>query len=81
MAKTEFLQIRLTPEDRERIWHAAAADHLDASTWARRAILRAVEEWEGRQGQRQRGYLDMADDGADGEPVGHHFPDKPHAGS
>lgn len=46
MAKTEFLQIRLSPEDRERLLAAAAANHLDASTWARQAILRAVELWE-----------------------------------
>lgn len=46
MAKTEFLQIRLSPEDRERIVVAAQRDYLDPSTWARRAILRAVEEWE-----------------------------------
>lgn len=53
MAKTEFLQIRLTPEDRERLAHAAAADHLDVSTWARRLILRSVEDWE-----RQRSVAD-----------------------
>lgn len=46
MAKTDFLQIRLAPEDRVRIQQAASADYLDVSTWARRAILRAVEEWE-----------------------------------
>lgn len=46
MAKTEFLQIRITPEDRDRIRAVAEADHLDASTWARRAILQAVETWE-----------------------------------
>lgn len=43
MAKTEFLQIRVAPADRERIREAAEADHLDASAWARQAILRAVE--------------------------------------
>lgn len=46
MTKTSFLQIRLSPEDRERIDRVAKADHLDSSTWARRAILRAVEDWE-----------------------------------
>jgi hypothetical protein len=46
MAKTEFLQIRLTPEDRNRIEGAAAAEHLEPSTWARQAILRAVREAE-----------------------------------
>lgn len=41
--KTEFLQIRVTPKDRERIERVATAAHLEASTWARQAILRAVE--------------------------------------
>ena len=35
--RTAFLQIRLTPADRERIDQAAAAEHLDSSTWARRS--------------------------------------------
>jgi len=43
MAKTEFLQIRVSPEDMARIREAAEADHLDTSTWARRLILRAVD--------------------------------------
>ncbi len=34
--KTEFLQIRLTVEDRERIMRIASSDHLEPSTWARR---------------------------------------------
>lgn len=42
MAKTEFLQIRLSPTDRQRIENAAHAEHLDLSTWARQAILRAL---------------------------------------
>jgi uncharacterized protein (DUF1778 family) len=46
MAKTEFLQIRLSPEERERIWAAAAADHLEPSTWARRALLLALDRAE-----------------------------------
>lgn len=45
-AKTEFLQIRLTERDRERIWSAAAADHLDPSAWARRILLAAADAWE-----------------------------------
>ena len=49
MAKTEFLQIRLTPEDRKRLLRIAAADHLDASTWARQVILRALEKREPTQ--------------------------------
>jgi uncharacterized protein (DUF1778 family) len=46
MARTEFLQIRLSPDDRKRIERAARADHLDLSTWARRAILLAVDLYE-----------------------------------
>ena len=46
MAKTEFLQIRVSPEDMIRIRQAAEADHLDTSTWARRTILHAVERAE-----------------------------------
>jgi len=46
MAKTEFLQIRMTPESRQRLSRVAEADHLDESTWARRAILKAIERWE-----------------------------------
>ena len=49
MAKTEFLQIRLSPDDRDRIWRVAGADHLDPSTWARRIILQAIETWEKAQ--------------------------------
>jgi hypothetical protein len=43
MPKTEFLQIRLTPKDRQRIERAAAADHLDTSTWARRVLLKHLD--------------------------------------
>jgi len=46
MAKTEFLQIRVSPEDKKRIKRVAEADHLDQSTWARRAVLKAVEAGE-----------------------------------
>lgn len=50
--KTEFLQIRMTPEDRERLQEVAAAEHLDVSTWARQVLLKAIEKWEA---QRRRG--------------------------
>ncbi len=43
MPKTEFLQIRLTPEDRRLMDQAAEKDHLDTSTWARQILLRAVK--------------------------------------
>lgn len=45
-AKTEFLQIRVTPEQKYRIAKAATAEYLDPSTWARVAILKAAEEAE-----------------------------------
>ncbi len=46
MAKTDFLQIRMTPENSRRLSRVAEADHLDESTWARRAILQALDHWE-----------------------------------
>ena len=51
--KTEFLQIRLTPEDRERVNRIAAQDHLDTSTWARRVILQAIEDAERMRKRRE----------------------------
>ena len=48
MPKTEFLQIRLTPEDRDRLNEVAAAEHLDVSTWARQVLLKAAEKLEVR---------------------------------
>ena len=50
--KQRFLQIRLTEVDRRRVARAAEADHLDDSTWARRVILNAVDEFERRLGER-----------------------------
>ena len=46
MPKTEFLQIRLTPDDRERLRRAAASEFIEQSTWARRAILQALAQWD-----------------------------------
>ncbi len=46
MAKSEFLQIRMTPEGHQRLRRVAEADHLDKSTWARRAIMQALDRWE-----------------------------------
>ncbi len=45
-AKTDALLIRLTPEDRARLQRAADAHYLEASTWARQILLRAVTEAE-----------------------------------
>lgn len=36
MRQTDFLQICPAPDDRERLERVAEAEHLDASTWARR---------------------------------------------
>lgn len=49
MPKTDFLQIRISPEDRERFRRIAEGEHLDVSTWARRLLLQAAERWESRQ--------------------------------
>lgn len=49
MAKTEFLQIRFSPEDRQRLLDAAAGNYLDPSTWARQIIMKAIEDWEKKQ--------------------------------
>jgi hypothetical protein len=49
MPKTEFLQIRCSPEDRERMRKMAEAEHLDLSTWARRILLQSVDRWQDRQ--------------------------------
>ena len=49
MAKTEFLQIRFSPEDRQRLITAAGGNHLDPSTWARQALMKAIEDWEKTQ--------------------------------
>jgi len=54
MPKTEFLQIRVSPEDRERFRQAAEAEHLDVSTWARRLLLQAVSRREGQDYPRRR---------------------------
>ena len=43
MAKEHFLHIRLSREDKERVKAAATHNYLDASTWARTIIMKAVE--------------------------------------
>ena len=50
--KSEFLQIRMTTQDRTRIDRAAAREFLDTSTWARKIILEAVARVENRPGQK-----------------------------
>ncbi len=46
MAKEQFLHIRFSQKDKKRVEAAAAANHLDTSTWARQLIMRAVERVE-----------------------------------
>jgi hypothetical protein len=53
--KSEFLQIRVTKQDRTRIDRAAAQEFLDTSTWARKVILEAVVRIETRPGQNSTG--------------------------
>lgn len=40
--KSKILHIRFTPEERKRIYLAAAAEFLEPSTWARQIILEAI---------------------------------------
>ena len=47
-AKTDALLIRFTPEDRARLQRVAAAEYLDASTWARQLLMRAVADAEAK---------------------------------
>jgi hypothetical protein len=54
MAKEQFLHIRFSREDKDRVEAAAKADHLDTSTWARQVIMRAVERGE-KQGEENEG--------------------------
>ncbi len=42
MAKTVFLQIRLTKEEKRRLERAAKATYLETSTWARMVLLKAA---------------------------------------
>ena len=47
--RTEILHVRLTEEEFDRLRYAAEADFIKPSTWARRAILRSLEQWEARR--------------------------------
>lgn len=52
--KSDFLHIRLSPEDKQRVLRVARASYLDGSTWARQVIMRAVERFETRQGPEEK---------------------------
>ena len=43
MAKENFLHIRRSRKDKNRIEAVASANYLDTSTWARMVIMKAVE--------------------------------------
>lgn len=45
--KTTAVLIRLTPEDRARLQHRAEAAYLEAATWARQVLLRALDAEDG----------------------------------
>jgi len=44
--KDRFLVVRLERDDLERVRKVAEADHLAPATWARQALLKAVDAWE-----------------------------------
>ncbi len=46
MAKSKFLQVRVTAEDKARIERVAHAHYIDTSTWARMTVMQAVDAWE-----------------------------------
>ena len=54
MAKSKFLQVRVSDEDKKRIERAARAHYIDTSTWARMTIMQAVDAWEDRQGEKEK---------------------------
>ena len=46
MPRTVQIQIRVSPEEKERILRVAKAVYLDPSAWMRSVVLRAVDTWE-----------------------------------
>ena len=54
-ARSEILHVRLTSDERERLRLVAAAEYLDLSTWARRAILQAIDKAEKAEARRRPG--------------------------
>lgn len=46
--KSTNVMIRLTATDRARLQRLAEADYLEAATWARQVLLRALDRAEGR---------------------------------
>ena len=54
-ARTEILHVRLSTQERERLKQASEQEYIDQSTWARRAILQALDAWDESQGTTRRG--------------------------
>ena len=65
--KDEFVLVRLTGADRDRLRRTAARDYLEMSTWARRAILQALDRAEAEGAAPAAG---AADDVRDSQDVG-----------
>ena len=50
MPRTELIQVRVTPENKERIMRVASALYLEPSAWVRSVVMQAVESWEAERG-------------------------------
>ncbi len=48
-AKTVTFQVRVTPEDYQRLQRLASVEFIGVATWARRAVLNAATDAEARQ--------------------------------
>lgn len=57
-ARDEHLSVRLNPDEERRLLRRAELDHLDKSTWARQAILRALDTADALDEQRARDELE-----------------------
>jgi hypothetical protein len=47
--RTEILHVRLSEDELDRLRRAADSEFIKQSTWARRAILKSLEQWEARK--------------------------------
>jgi hypothetical protein len=50
--KDQFLVLRFERDDLERVRKVAEKDHLAPATWARQALLKAVDAWERKEARR-----------------------------
>lgn len=44
-----YVTVVLAPSEKKRVHKVAEADHMTISAWCRRAILAAVDKYEGEQ--------------------------------